>query len=260
MKDLVKVNDLIEEAKEHSNFSLKFVPLDLDSCGLLGVTDASLGGVDKFGTPTADESKTVKVYSQAGTTVMLAEQPLLKGGRGRFNVLECMSRTIPRVCRSSMASETRGLAMLTDSVSFFEDALRHVLGGSVLPRAPTVLQRQSGISWPKTVVTDARDVYDRLSKETGGLPEQKALTMEIAGIREWMVATSAELRWTADENMINDGLTKDKMPSRRHLARIFSLNTWSIEKATDLLRSTAIDGCAASRQARRKQSVSLLRQ
>ena len=118
-----------------------------------------------------------------------------------------------------------------------------------------MMQRESGIEWPKTVVTDARDVYDRLAKETGGLPEQKALTMEIAGVREWIMETSAALRWTADENMINDGLTKDKQPSRRHLARIFAQNVWSVEKAPDLVRSTTVDGSAASRQARRKRCV-----
>ena len=143
--------------------------------------------------------------------------------------------------------------MLTDSVSFFDDAIKLVLGRGMVPEAPTVLQKDSSIDWPKTVVTDARDVYDRLAKETGGLPEQKALTMEIAGIREWMTETSCQLRWTADENMVNDGLTKDKQASRRHLARIFAQNVWSIEKEHDLLRNTAVDGDRASRQARRKK-------
>ena len=125
------------------------------------------------------------------------------------------------------------------------------MGQAALPGAPVALLKRSGIKWPKTVVTDARDVYDRLTKETGGLPEQKALTMEIAGIREWLLDSSTELRWTADENMINDGLTKDKLASRHHLARIFAGSTWSVEHDADLVRTTAADGAIASRQARR---------
>ena len=108
---------------------------------------------------------------------------------------------------------------------------------------------------PATVVTDARDVYDRLSKETGGLPEQKALVMEIAGIREWLLEALAQIRWTADENMIGDGLTKDKPASRHHLARILAGNVWSIEKVEDLIRTAALDGVTATRQARRKAAI-----
>ena len=43
------------------------------------------------------------------------------------------------------------------------------------------------MEWSKTIVTDARDVYDNASTEKGGLPQQKALTLEIATIREWLV-------------------------------------------------------------------------
>ena len=47
----------------------------------------------------------------------MGEKPLASlGTRGNFNVLECDSRTITRVCRSSMAAETRGLGLQVDSV------------------------------------------------------------------------------------------------------------------------------------------------
>ena len=111
--------------------------------------------------------------------------------------------------------------------------------------------RASSTGWPKTVVTDARDVYDRLAKETGGLPEQKALTMEIAIVREWLSSTGATIRWTANENMIGDGLTKDQEKSRAHLARILTGMRWSIERVKELVRDTAVDGVRATRRRRR---------
>ena len=49
------------------------------------------------------------------------------------------------------------------------------------------------------IVTDARDVYENLSTVKGGLPQQKALTLEIVTIREWLVNSGALIRWTADE-------------------------------------------------------------
>ena len=63
-------------------------------------------------------------------------------------------------------------------------------------------------------------VYDKVSTEKGRLPQQKALTQEIATIREWLVNSGALIRWTADENMIMNGLTKDHKESRQHLARV----------------------------------------
>ena len=58
------------------------------------------------------------------------------------------------------------------------------------------------------IVTDARDVNGNPSTEKGGLPQQKALTLEIATTRERLVNSGALIRWTADENMILNGLTE----------------------------------------------------
>ena len=61
----------------------------------MGVSDASLGGVDRFGYPTDQDGKTVKVYSKAGIGITVGEKQLVSlGARGKFNVLKCDSRTI----------------------------------------------------------------------------------------------------------------------------------------------------------------------
>ena len=73
----------------------------------------------------------MKVYSQAGVGIFIGEKPLVSlGARGKFNVLECDSRTISRVCRSSMAAETRGLGMQVDPMQFFGGLLNEILGDS----------------------------------------------------------------------------------------------------------------------------------
>ena len=96
------------------------------------MSDASLGGVDRNGYPTDQDSKTVKVYSQAGVGIFIGEKPLVSlGARGKFNVLECDSRTITRVCRSSMAAERdRGLGLQMDSMQIYGDLLSGILGRS----------------------------------------------------------------------------------------------------------------------------------
>ena len=77
--------------------------------------------------------------------------------------------------------------------------------------------KQNAIEWPKTIVTDARNVYDNVSTEKGGLPQQKALTLELTTIREWLVNSGAQIRRTADENMTSE--RPDEGPHRVKVRR-----------------------------------------
>ena len=47
VRNLLKANEGIDEIKQHEDFTLTFRVLDMTSCGLIGVSDASLGGVDQ---------------------------------------------------------------------------------------------------------------------------------------------------------------------------------------------------------------------
>ena len=40
------------------------------------------------------------------------------------------------------------------------------------------------------------------------------------------------IRWTADDNMIMKGLTKDHKESRQHLARVLHNGEWSVQRET----------------------------
>ena len=51
VRDLIKADEVIDEITQHEDFTLTYRVLDLTSCGLIGVSDASLGGVDRFGYP-----------------------------------------------------------------------------------------------------------------------------------------------------------------------------------------------------------------
>ena len=126
VRDLIKAIEVIDEIKQHKDFTLTYRVLDLTSCGQIEVSNASLGGVDRFGCPTDQESKTV--YSQVGIGIFIGEKSLVSlGAKGKFNVLECDSRTITRVCRSSMAAETRGLGLQVASMQFYGDLLSEIL-------------------------------------------------------------------------------------------------------------------------------------
>ena len=60
--------------------SMKLQVLDLTSCRLIGVSDASGGGVDRFGFLMDQDSNTAKVYSQAAVGIFIGEKPLVCWG------------------------------------------------------------------------------------------------------------------------------------------------------------------------------------
>ena len=68
------------------------------------------------------------LISSGGMGIFIGEKPVASlGARRTFNGLECDSRTSTRVCRSSMAAETRGLGVQVDSVQFYAELLGEIL-------------------------------------------------------------------------------------------------------------------------------------
>ena len=131
VRDLIKANEVIDEIKQHEDFTLTCRVLDLTSCGLIGVSDAGLGGVDRFCCPADLDSKTVKVYSQAGIWNFIGEKSLLSlCPRGKFNVVNvseeflCMScmRTTPSFeHRRSVCAKVLGCSAKRSRVLLTQD-------------------------------------------------------------------------------------------------------------------------------------------
>ena len=71
-------------------------------------------------------------------------------------------------------------------------------------------------------------------------------------LREWFVNSGAQIRWTADQNMLMNGLTKDHRESRKHLARILQEGEWSIQKEAALVRGRSESG---SKRVRKSHSL-----
>ena len=94
VQDALKVDDLVETMKQLQNFTLAFRVLDLNACGLVGLSDANLGVVDMLGYPTEVDSEPVKVYSLSGDGILPVRNQWLMN-LGRFNVLRCGSKRSP---------------------------------------------------------------------------------------------------------------------------------------------------------------------
>ena len=66
-RDLVKANEVVDEVKPCEDISRVFAL----KCGLIGVSDASLGGVDHFVFPTEQDRNIANVQSQAGVGIFI---------------------------------------------------------------------------------------------------------------------------------------------------------------------------------------------
>ncbi|CAE7622613.1 unnamed protein product [Symbiodinium sp. CCMP2592] len=219
---LLKAAQLARELKNDAHFTLTYRPVDVWKGGLVTVSDAALGNVN------ADVKGNLKLFSQGCYAVLLADEELVKGRRGVFNLLDFRSHKIARVCRSSYAAETLGVEEALDAGELCRAFLAEVRGASLLR------DRRSVYSVPLVAVTDAKDVHDRCSNDLG-FGAQKSLVLTLASLRQQLREPNTAMRWTHTDNLFVDGGTKE-MDSGA-LRTVLSRGTWSIEHEPEFVKS-----------------------
>ena len=183
------------------------------------ITDASLGNVCRDGS--VGEEPLERVFSQSAYMVLLGDASLLKGDTGKFGVVDSRSHRISRVCRSTYGAELLGAEEGFDVGQFTRGVVAEFLGYPVLGRNVDHIVD----SVPMTVVTDAKDVYDRCGSDTSTYGSQKSLAFTIAWLRAMLQRPNTVLRWTSTANMIIDCGTKEM--DLEHLHRILHACEWS---------------------------------
>ena len=226
---LLRANKALIDAKKDSSFQLRFKRIPLESAGIVVVTDAALGNVDQDGCTPLDPSK--KVFSQSCYAVLLGDLSLISGKTGSFSVLDYKSHRMPRVCRSSYAAEVMGAEEGLDASELARGFVAEALGINVHSRFGAVEITRV----PLTGVTDAKDCYDRVTKDTG-FGSQKSLMFSVANIRQTLRRPQTSFRWTATANLFVDGGTKAM--DTTHLKLILQKGEWSIEYQPEFIKQT----------------------
>eukprot|EP00435_Cladocopium_sp_Y103_P018581 s757_g4.t1 len=227
---LLKANMLVKKFKEFPDFSLKFKPFDLTNCGIVVVSDASLGNVTRQGN--VGEDPFARVCSQSAYYVLVADEKVMKGEQGNFAVLDARSHRISRVCRSTFAAELYSTEEALDVGTYCRGALAELQGKNIKGRMiEAVLE-----TIPMAVVTDSKDCYDKGTSDTPSFGSQKSLCFSIAWIRTQLAKERTELKWTNTENMFVDCGTKEM--SAEHVHRILSECRWSFRYSPDFVKQT----------------------
>ena len=228
---LLRANMLVRKFKEHSSFGLTFRPMELSGAGIMVVTDASLGNVDRNGCSSGSPND--KVHSQACYFVLLAERTLIDGRPGKFCLLDGRSHRLARVCRSTFAAELLGAEEGMDVGHFARGFVASVLDYPLMSRtAEDSLQ-----SIPLTIVTDAKDLYDKATSDTPSYGAQKSLAFSIAWLRGMLAQGNTSIRWTSTENMFVDAGTKDM--EVEHIQRVLDGGRWCARYTASFIKQSS---------------------
>ena len=227
---MLRANALLKRFKDNPGFSLKFKPLNLADVGVMVLTDSSLGNVRANGSP--GEEPLERLYSQSCYFVLLAEKSLMEGKRGGFAVVDARSHRLPRVCRSTYAAELLGTEEGFDVGQFVRGHIAAIMGYPLLSRNVDASTDSIGL----TVVTDAKDVYDKGSSDTPSYGSQKSLAFTVAWIRGMLQRANTSLRWTSAENMFVDAGTKDM--DLDHMHRILDECEWCAKYTSSFIKQT----------------------
>ena len=228
---MLKANSLLKKFKRNPDFALWFRPMKLDGCGLVGISDASLGNVRKNGT--VGDEPMERVYSQSGYMILIADEDLLAGREGQFTVLDARSHRLARVCRSTYAAELMGAEETFDVGQYCRGVLAEAQGYSMEQK----LNEASIDAIPLTVVVDAKDVFDKCQSDTPSFGSQKSLAFTVSWLRATLRRPNTALRWTATQNMLIDALTKDMEID--HLQNVLQKGRWCMKFNAAFVKQTA---------------------
>jgi hypothetical protein len=206
--NLNELNKLLKEAKRSEDWSLVFVPIDLEKANIVVFTDASWAN--------ADELK-----SQAGYLTFVTGPDVQTPTGDLASLLDWRSHRIKRQCRSTLAAETMSLDAGFDSGIF----LRELMAEPLIKDYNPVQSGKLPVNFlPVMPVTDCRSLYDLLTKDGPvAATQEKRLTLDLGAIREAAEEFDPDqedlkgtFKWVDTNSQLADHLTKQKPP---HLLR-----------------------------------------
>ncbi|CAK0838030.1 unnamed protein product [Prorocentrum cordatum] len=215
--DLVKANLAVSEAKKGAEVALVY-PANLR------LSSAVIGAAVDAGHANGPEHDDIERYkSCGGHVVLLTTDGILAGHQAPVAVLDWKSGMTQRVCRSTLAAEASHLADAVEAVDWAAVLFREATNVSV-----DLLNWQGEVQrLPRFWATDAKSVYDHLTKEGSAKSKDKRMAIEGALLREVLRCENTHLRWIDGSQDIADVLTKlgvDKV----YLYKVLREAKWSL--------------------------------
>ena len=143
--------------------------------------------------------------SSQGILVGLGPLSMLQGEVGSVSIIAWHANKIDRKCRSPGAAETQAAVNGEDVLYFARYHWDELIHGSPNPRDPDASVRRI----PGTLITDSRNVYDKLQTEVLTINgAEKKSNIELISVKESQYRTSLQIRWIHSEAQLANSLTK----------------------------------------------------
>ena len=190
---IVKANILLSHAKSKKDHIMKIHSFkESDTLTLVSWVDAAQGN-------RADGGSTQGIF------IGMSTNDLLKGKIEGVSPLAWTSQKIDRACRSPGASESQAAVNGEDALYAARFQWSELLYGKPNLHHPDDLAKLRG----GCVVTDSRNVYDKLETEVLVIKgAEKRTSIELLAIKESQTNTGVELRWVHSEAQLANSLTK----------------------------------------------------
>lgn len=172
--------------------SLCFPPgLDLETASVIPFTDASWGKVKENA-------------SQGGLLVGLIAKGAEKGQECPFAVLPWSSSRVRRVCRRTLSAETQMACLGLEH----GDYLKTLLYEAYHPQFSVINYRDALQAREALLVVDAKSLCDFLLRDTGRLPSDKRLAIDLRLMQHYMAESRWHLKWVCGPQQLADSSTK----------------------------------------------------
>lgn len=203
VRDLKNCNKILKEAVMYKDLKIRISPIEPEDLCIVVTSDAAWGNA-------LDENKQSE-KSQAGYLVMTASRAMLQGKQASFSILGWKSHTLKRRTVSTLGAETQAIVE-SASVSCW---YRYIFLECMNPKFKATLSAnwETGIdSMEFGLVTDAKSVFDALSRPSAISATDKRTCIDLSIIREFLRRNNGCVRWIDGRYQLADSLTK-VMPS-----------------------------------------------
>ncbi|CAE7515030.1 RE1 [Symbiodinium sp. CCMP2456] len=193
VETIVKANCLLHMAKQKQSYKMKIHAFkEADELTMVMWVDAA-------------NANRIDGGSTQGLFLGITTKDMLQGAVCHVTPVAWHSQKIERTCRSPGAAEAQAAVNGEDCLYYGRYEWSELLHGSGDLHDPDQLVRMTG----GCVVTDSRNVYDRLDTEVMVVKgAEKRTSIELLAIKESQANTSVEMRWVHSEAQLANSLTK----------------------------------------------------
>ena len=190
---VVRCNLLLRNVKQRKKHQMLIHAISMDEPVMLYAwVDAASGNRSDGG-------------STQGIFIGLGPQTMLSGAVGRITPVAWHSSRVDRVCRSPGAAEALAAVNGEDALYYARYQWSELEFGIEDVRDAQAAVRKV----PGCLVTDSRNVYDKLSNEVLVVKgAEKRTDLELLGLKEAQAATDLVIRWVHSEAQLANSLTK----------------------------------------------------